>query len=113
VIVTTASLDVCAFEAPKVVAESGELAYDDARLTSTSWVLYEYGLPRHLQVEPASWQAAPIKPLEVELVTRMPIFVVSAQHLPDFLKKLRLDYGFLCTEETRVHTALPEDVRNR
>jgi hypothetical protein len=87
VICTTAELYVVKFDSNSVSIINGEINLDQAQLSPTSSVLFEYALPKHLQLAPAN-------PLDVlksgnsETFSRMHIFVVQPEALVGFLSDL-------------------------
>ena len=54
VIVTTANIFVCEFESKDVSSRTGEIDPSQAILTERESLVFEYALPRHLQMTPCS-----------------------------------------------------------
>jgi len=87
VICTTAQLYIAKFDPNAVNIKSGEIDLEQATLAPTSNILFEYSLPKHLQLEPAKPLDA-LKPDITETLSRMHIFVVQSESLVEFLNHL-------------------------
>lgn len=87
IIVTTANLFRIDFSSSNTNLESGEIGLSEATLAPVETILYEYALPKHLQVSPA-------QPLEVlktgdtDTFSRMHILVVHSGALARLLSDL-------------------------
>lgn len=110
-IVTTATVTLCSFDPCSIPLTSGEIDQNKASLTDVPWVLYEFRLPRHLQVPPLDWAKALLGIEAHQAFNRMPIFVVQSAHVPEFLDNLR-DW-LIAPYALRFETALPEEVKGR
>lgn len=86
-IATTAKLFRVDFQPRATKLESGEIDLHDAVLVPVQRILYEYALPKHLQLSPAE----PLKILksgDSDTLSRMHIFVVHAEEVSSFLQGL-------------------------
>lgn len=87
IIVTTANLFRIDFSSRSTSLASGEIEFSEASLTPVPSVVYEYALPKHLQLSPA-------EPLEVlktgstDTFSRMQILVVHSNALSSLLVSL-------------------------
>jgi len=84
VIVTTARLFTCTFEADNIHPATGEIPYASTTLEEQPFLFYEYPLPRHLQMSPSDL-AQTLKAGSIEWFTHMHIAVVYSGKLTDFL----------------------------
>jgi len=83
-IITTANLKLCEFDANAINASTGEIAYSDVSLSEVPYVILEYGLPRHLH--PADVRFENFATDEsVEIWSRLQIPVVNSRSLGQFL----------------------------
>lgn len=87
VICTTAQLYIAEFVPDAVNPKSGEIDLDQATLSPTSNILYEFPLPKHLQLEPTD-QLIGHYSGKSDAFTRMYIFVVQSESLVEFLDDL-------------------------
>lgn len=87
VICTTARLYIAKFDPKTVNIKSGEIDLDQATLAPTSDILFEYPLPKHLQLTPANPLNA-LKSGYAEAFSRMHIFVIQSESLVEFLNDL-------------------------
>lgn len=89
-IITNANLFVCEFDPKEVSPETGEIEFSKVCLTQKDFLVYEYPLPRHLQITPAD----PIWLRDhgsIEDVVRMHILVINSGALPMVLRNLEKD----------------------
>lgn len=87
VIVTTARLFACRFDAQSVHPQNGEIPYDDASLDEVDALIYDYAVPIHLQTEPERLAQTLQNRGGINLFTRIPILVVKSEALPHYLQK--------------------------
>lgn len=100
IIVTTASIHTCDVDPKDVSPQTGEItSYDKAQLNQHDYLLFEYSLPRHLQLLPEYFDGDQRNRLMAELIfqmqrgsakyrtdmTRMHIVVVNSNYFPTFL----------------------------
>ena len=90
IIVTSARLFTCDFDPDDIDPVSGEIPFSKADLTEQPQVLYEYPLPRHLQAMPLFPEVAK-EGGELELFSRMHIWVVHSGHFAEFLNGIARD----------------------
>jgi hypothetical protein len=84
-IVTTARLFVCEFDSRAVNPATGEINTTEAALSERDAIVFEYALPRHLQMAPLNVAEAYKEGL-ADAFTRLHILVVQSQQFPAFLK---------------------------
>lgn len=84
-IVTTARLFVCEFDPRAVNPATGEIKTTEAALSERDAIVFEYTLPRHLQMPPLNIGDAYNEGL-VDMFTRLHILVVQSQKFPAFLE---------------------------
>jgi hypothetical protein len=87
VITTTARLFVIDFPSESTKLDSGEIDLHDATLAPAEIVLFEYPLPKHLQLSPAD-PLQTLKSGRSDVLSRLHIFVVRAEALAGFLRDL-------------------------
>jgi hypothetical protein len=87
IIVTTAKLFSVDFLPQLTNIDSGEIDLQDATLIPVKSILYEYALPKHLQV-PLENPLEILKSGRSEILSRMYILVVHAEELSDSLSNL-------------------------
>jgi hypothetical protein len=83
-IVTTARLFVCEFDSKAVNPATGEIKFTEAELSERDAIVFEFPLPRHLQLPPLD--IAAYKEGLVDMFTRLHILVVQSQQFPAFLE---------------------------
>lgn len=88
-IVTSAHLFVCEFDAKDVNPLTGEIPYGKPTIEEVSQIVYEYSIPRHLQGSPKDIVAASNANL-LDMFTKMHILV---EHSGQFQKFLQ-DFSF-------------------
>lgn len=86
VIVTTAALYVCDFDPIDVDGQTGEIQVCEASLRECDSLIFEYPLPKHLQMEPGDWRSVLLAG-SMEIFTRMHIFVVRSSYVGTFLQR--------------------------
>jgi hypothetical protein len=86
-IVTTAKLFRVDFEARSTRLESGEINLQEAALVPVQSIVYEYALPKHLQLAPVD-PLLTLKSGNTDMFSRMHIFVVQAEELSGLLGEL-------------------------
>lgn len=84
VIVTTAKLFRCEFNPTDIDGAKGEIAYEKARLTPEQFLLYQYPVPRHLQVTTKDLVAT-LEEDSLDMFTYSQILVVNSDHLTRLL----------------------------
>lgn len=88
-VVTTAKLSVCSFDAKDVDLASGVIPFDKVELTEQPFLIYEYPLPRSLQltfdIDHSSY--APHERM-LKMSSRMYVFIVHSTALSDTLNVL-------------------------
>jgi hypothetical protein len=86
-IVTTARLFTCDFDAGDVNSATGEISLAKAKLIEHGHLVYEYALPRQLQVQPADLAATLVNSSLVSFM-RMHILVVHSGRFAEVLQSL-------------------------
>jgi hypothetical protein len=86
-IITNAQLFLCTYDPTDIDVITGEIPLDKAKLSNCPYLIYEYPLPKHLQKGPQDLALA-IANNNLELFTRLHIFVVNIQTLSSFLASL-------------------------
>jgi hypothetical protein len=79
-IVTTAHLLVCTFDPANVDRTTGEIDFADASFDERSIIVYEYPIPRALQVRQGTLTESEFT-IDPEVIVRMPIIVINSDHL--------------------------------
>lgn len=92
VIVTTAKLFYCSFDASDVDVATGEIAYDKVVIKELPYLLYEYPVPRILQHRPKEL-AQVLAANMYEQFVRMDILVVNSCAFTDILSKLAATFS--------------------
>ncbi|HEX9927556.1 MAG TPA: hypothetical protein VGB02_03315 [Pyrinomonadaceae bacterium] len=90
VIVTSAKLFVCNFDAGNVDPNTGEIPFEKAELKEHPYLIFDYPLPRHLQYIPHNSLTKRSR-YKIESFMQMQIMVVNSAHLQDFLKMIESD----------------------
>ena len=104
-IVTTARLFVCEFDAREIDGATGEISPSKASIKEHDSLVFEYPLPRHLQVVPSD-VANSYKEGLVDMFTRQHVLVVQSRYLPSFLRSFYNDN----TKPTDAPGQTPTDV---
>jgi hypothetical protein len=91
VIVTTARLFTCEFDARDVDVTTGELPLKKAKLTARPYLFYEYALPPHLQLAPPDGLVVTRETWAMTCFWRMHILVVQSDSFADVLRQLFTD----------------------
>jgi hypothetical protein len=94
VIVTTARLQLCEFDPAAISASAGTIPYDQVKLTEMPYLIYQYALPVHLQMDKGHILFLSSQQ-QVAFLNRMHIFVVNSAHFEQFLNMLRQNYSEL------------------
>jgi hypothetical protein len=87
IIVTSARIFTCAFNPGDVDPSSGEIPFDKAVINDSQYVLYEFPLPRSLQLAPGNVVDV-IQKGAIELFVRKHILVVNSEKLVGLLSEL-------------------------
>jgi hypothetical protein len=83
IIVTTASLHLIRFDPAAVNCRTGEVPYDAVTFAAVPHLIYEYGLPRHLQIGETHLEHQP-NDESVDIWSRLYVAVVSSEYLAQF-----------------------------
>jgi hypothetical protein len=89
IIVTSAEVFTCEFSPTDVNPVTGEVPYENVKLTPASYVVYEYPLPRHF-LGPVD-DALVIEHSTLDIFLRRHIIVVQAKKLSHFLRNHALN----------------------
>lgn len=79
-IVTTAQLYSCSFDPKDVNPGTGEISLDKTILKQVPFIIYEYSLPKHLQVAPLDLSQV-ISSNTFEVLVRMDILIINSSYL--------------------------------
>ena len=90
VVITTAKLLLCNFNAEDINSKTGEISYDKVKLSEQPYLVYEYPLPRLLQKIPANLIDA-LNTQSLEVFVRMDILIINSSHFTEFLTKIAKD----------------------
>src|SRR5262249_588906 len=83
VVVTTAKLLLCHFDATKVDLQSGRLAVEDSRFEERPWIVYDYPLTGGLAFDPDDVQSPPnMEANPLEIATKMHVLFLQSDQLP-------------------------------
>jgi hypothetical protein len=83
-IVTTANIHICEFDPTNVNPQSGEIEFGHAKITKCDVLVFEYPLPRHLQVLPVNLVDSFNEGI-VDSFTKAHLFVVQSAYFSTFL----------------------------
>ncbi len=87
IVVTSAQLFTCDFRTEDINPVSGEIPFSKVAVTEQQQLIFEYPLPRHLQVMPSHSLPAG-QEMNIDTFSRMHIPVVHSGYLPEFLRQL-------------------------
>jgi hypothetical protein len=87
VIVTTARLRMCDFDPSEISQMEGTIPYDSVKIVDKPYLIFDYALPVHLQLDRGHVLLVSSKKYVTSLV-RMNIFIVNSGHFLEFLGML-------------------------